>query len=53
MIDFQVDERSIGCYIIQENTLNNMKFELINTNKPSTCSAICNNAGYQFAGLAG
>jgi len=38
---------------MQENTLNNIKFELINTNTPSKCSAICNNGGYQFSGVLG
>ncbi|KAL4131837.1 hypothetical protein QTP88_009086 [Uroleucon formosanum] len=51
--DFQVEGRLLGCFVMQENTLNNIKFELINTNTPDKCSAICNNGGYQFSGVLG
>lgn len=53
LIDFQVEGRLLGCFVMQENTLNNIKFELLNTNMPSKCSAICNNGGYPFAGVLG
>lgn len=38
---------------MQDNTLENLKFELLYTNMPSKCSSLCNNAGYQFAGVTG
>lgn len=52
-IDFPIEGRYVGCFAQQENVLNNIKFELINTNMPSKCSTICNDAGYQFAGVVG
>lgn len=52
-IDIAIDEKSIGCFAQQENTLSSVKFELINTNTPGRCSAICDNAGYQFAEVMG
>lgn len=51
--DFQIKNQLIGCFKWQENTLFNMKFKLSNTNTPNVCSAICNNAVYQFAGVMG
>jgi len=51
--DFPIEERYMGCFVLEENSLNYTKFELINTNVPSKCSAICNNARYKFAGVMG
>jgi len=51
--DYPIEDRYIGCFVQEENSLSNAKFELINTNVPSKCSAICHNAKYQFAGVMG
>lgn len=52
LIDFQIEERLLGCYVYsQENIVNNIQFELIYTNTPSICAAICSNSAYQFGGV--
>lgn len=51
--DFQISDRYLGCYALQEDTFNNKKFEFIYTNMPSKCSAICNDSGYLFAEVVG
>ncbi|XP_022166764.1 uncharacterized protein LOC111031217 [Myzus persicae] len=53
LYDFPIEDRYIGCFVQEENSLSVTKFELINTNVPSKCSAICHNAKYQFAGVMG
>eukprot|EP00102_Acyrthosiphon_pisum_P012999 XP_008182377.1 PREDICTED: uncharacterized protein LOC100165182 [Acyrthosiphon pisum] len=53
LYDYPIDDRYIGCFVQEENSLSNAKFELINTNVPSKCSAICHNAKYQYAGVMG
>jgi len=51
--DFPIEDRYIGCFVLEDVSLNYTKFELINTNVPSKCSTICHNAGYKFAGVIG
>ncbi|XP_025423118.1 uncharacterized protein LOC112692604 isoform X2 [Sipha flava] len=53
LYDFSIEGRYLGCFVMQENILSNFKFELIDTNSPSKCSTLCNNAGYQFSGVIG
>ncbi|XP_060850898.1 uncharacterized protein LOC132929522 [Rhopalosiphum padi] len=53
LIDFDVNNRLVGCFEMAENSFGNIKFELLNTNTPSKCSAICYNSGYTFSGVSG
>ncbi|CAH1711664.1 unnamed protein product [Aphis gossypii] len=53
LYDFPIEDRYIGCFVLEDVSLNYTKFELINTNVPSKCSTICHNAAYKFAGVMG
>jgi len=53
LTDFPTEDRFVGCFVQEEDTLPDMKYELINTNTPGKCSAICNSAEYKFAGVMG
>lgn len=51
LTDIEVEDRFVGCFSLEENTFSDKKFELINTNVPEKCSAICHNLGYLFSGV--
>jgi len=56
LTDFPLNERYLGCfYRLQKDgySLSDMNFALPHTNRPITCSRLCNDFGYRFAGIRG
>ncbi|XP_050420558.1 uncharacterized protein LOC126833331 [Adelges cooleyi] len=50
--DFDVLNRKVGCYTTQSDVMNDVKFELINTNTPGRCARLCHDAGFRYAGIS-
>ncbi|XP_050537386.1 uncharacterized protein LOC126903300 isoform X2 [Daktulosphaira vitifoliae] len=52
--DLDIENRDVGCFILDENGLNThtVKYEFVNTNSPSRCSGLCKEVGYRYAGVA-